>query len=370
LGNSIIKALGDMNDEEIGIELDSGRLERRLKILRGAYLIHGIILLLLGSWFSISFFPEFYKFLLYKLNNFYYMGSEDTMFFFFILSILLLSTGILFILTYYGLKSVKKYARFTGIIGCCLFIFYWLFAFPIYFLIYYNGMFVFDVRNNPAALLVILFVLPSFVLLLSTIRLWKKIPSNNPITLTKKTKKGIAILFVGIIVIGTLSYVVPQAQKYVVLSPLKYANYQYGWGVNPPEGWQVIKDPIIGEFRPPLKDNVSKNVILSILGIPLDKPITIDDLVRSRLVEITWYVNNSANFSLISQNNRTVNGWNAYEFVYIYDYSRENHTKMKDKKIFIVGNNHEFVVTFESPLFFYDTYESAVEQSINSLKIV
>lgn len=79
----------------------------------------------------------------------------------FIVSIFFLVSGILLILTYFGFKSAKRYARFTGVIGCI----------PLIILpILSGGIFQFNYYH-------VVFFIPSILILLLTLLFWNDIPN-------------------------------------------------------------------------------------------------------------------------------------------------------------------------------------------------
>jgi len=335
-------------------------LEKQLRILRIAYLSYGIPLTILSILGII---------MVYLTINFNYFMQPIPILLIWsaILIAIYLVSGILMILTYFGLKSGIKITRLLGVIGCSM---------PILSLVimsFMTGGYHFEIAH-------LLIWIPSMSILLSTLYFWGKIPSNNNLKISKKTKKIISVTLIAILISGILLYLVPNIQKSMALDSLDYVNYYYGWGFNPPENWvggtvnQGGDSPsAYARFHPP-GDNVSNDVWLDIYGGPIGKSPNLEKLAQERLNDIQKYLlNNTKNFSLISYGKRLINGMEAYEIVYYWESVSENNsnvTKNKQKEIYVAkGETLVCVVFYVYHSEYYDLYDSVVEKSLSSFTI-
>ncbi|MCK4366248.1 MAG: hypothetical protein KAW45_09355 [Thermoplasmatales archaeon] len=318
-------------------------------------LIYGIILLIFsilgifGVYFSITtmgFFPH-----------------SDILVSQLILIISCIISGSLLIITHYGITKLKIYARFTGISGCLL-----ILVILITELIIWRA-FTFD--SLLTAMIIV--ILPSVILIVLITVFWNKIPSYNKIQVTQKIKKIIAVMVFGIILVVVLFIVIPDIQKHFALDSLKYADYESGWGFNPPEEWQIENDSYWAFFSPPSKDNVSEDVFLSIFVGSTSSDI--DEIGQNQLedFETEFWINQTVNFSLISHGKKLINGMDSYEFVFTFEPMYKNviiGPEMKINRIFVIKNNKVLSVDYQSPSIYYDKYESDIIQSLNSITIV
>jgi len=100
------------------------------------------------------------------------------------------------------------------------------------------------------------------------------------------------------------------------LKNLGYSNTEYGFGLNPPEGWRVDETQggtLVGFFGP-AADNFTINILIGVAEFAPEETVK---NVAEYLMESAQ--NSKTNFSLVSSGARTVNGMNAYEFVATYN---------------------------------------------------
>ena len=101
------------------------------------------------------------------------------------------------------------------------------------------------------------------------------------------------------------------------LSNLGYSNEEYGFGLNPPAGWTANESGFMGTivifYAPNDNDNIKENI--NIVSTELTSGTTLSSYVDSVQDQVSNYLTNS---TLISSNAITVNGMNAYEYVYTY----------------------------------------------------
>jgi hypothetical protein len=146
---------------------------------------------------------------------------------------------------------------------------------------------------------------------------------------------------------------------------LRYVDASTGYGFNPPEGWiknssLSVYDSLI-VFEPP-----SGTIPLPQLSLLVGERIGLFNKTLEGVVK-KWHKPNPVNnFVLISESNRTINGLNAFE--YIYTETVKN--KVTKNKIIGVEKNRK-VLLFEyfSPPEVYEKYLPAIERSINSVVI-
>jgi hypothetical protein len=180
----------------------------------------------------------------------------------------------------------------------------------------------------------------------------------------KKTKIILTVVVVMILVVSAvLFFVVLQGTKKDPLSNLKYANRGLGFGLNPPDGWNISESASIPvTFTCPEKYNsLDLSFSIRVLGsdVPLNK--LVEDYLSNINQNPSFYPN------LTSHEERTVNGMNAHEFVFIVNIT--GYPESKEKIIFVEGKK---IMSIEliGPMYLYDKYESVAEQSINSFTIV
>lgn len=151
------------------------------------------------------------------------------------------------------------------------------------------------------------------------------------------------------------------------LSGLGYVNREYGFGINPPEGWTINESSSIAgtivKFETPINGD---DYALFVIGTPtyLFTGETLSELID---LMIENYNISFTNFSLISKNSRTINGMDAYEFVYVFDRT----LTVKQKEIVIEENpeNVHLLIYNASPDS-YDKYISMIDQSVDSFTTI
>ncbi len=149
------------------------------------------------------------------------------------------------------------------------------------------------------------------------------------------------------------------------LNDLNYSNEEFGFGLNPPEGWTISEDYVYGVsvlFYGPMEDGPPN------LEISVPTMLGSGETLQSTAEEsIEMYDGIYVNFSLISSNAITINSMNAYEFVY----TLEDVFSSKEKMIFVETNSGTFFkIHFVATQTAYDTYVSIVDQSISSFTMI
>jgi hypothetical protein len=352
-----------MNDkkEEIGMEGTFFTQERKLKGLRLCYLVIGCIVLSLGLFIAGSGIVV------------YYTTPQTGSLFLLMVAFfgpICLSSGALFIVTYYGLRKRLRFARFTGVAGSFIF----LGIFVINWLVSLSDtLHYFDLAYS---VIWALFLLVPVLLLLSTFLLWNDIQGEA--RLQPRIKKILAAVAIAIVVLAVLVVTIPDVNKKLVLGSLKYTNYDKGFGFNPPEGWTLES---FGEpsCSPPIGANASSKLFLEVTGpihtvsgAPISTEEMRDDYRATFSVLENRTANHTANFSLLSEHERIISGIDAYEFVMLYRETYNNVTGplTKDKLIVFAKDNSGWMIDYKGWESIYGTYEDAAERSINSMRFV
>lgn len=149
------------------------------------------------------------------------------------------------------------------------------------------------------------------------------------------------------------------------LKGLGYVNNQHGFGMNPPEGWTTDTSGAMGlivVFYAPINDDIRENI--NVLVDTLPSGFNLSSYADSAKSQASNYLTNC---TLISSNTRTVNGMNAYEYVYTYT---QGIYALEGKQVIVEKNSKLIILTYTANTDDYNTYSQGLEQCLNSLKIV
>ena len=149
------------------------------------------------------------------------------------------------------------------------------------------------------------------------------------------------------------------------LSGLKYSNTQYGFGLNPPEGWTIDENDQFGpvRFYGPIIDDTTVNI-----GISEPSYLATGESLNSVVITLVeYYSSYFTNFSEISNNSRIVNGMNAHDLVYTFT---QGVYELKQMQVLVEKSKKSFGITFTASVSSFDDYISAFEQSIATFTIV
>ena len=155
------------------------------------------------------------------------------------------------------------------------------------------------------------------------------------------------------------------ASKEDELSGLGYSNTVYGFGLNPPTGWTIDESGSMGTiviFYGPSEDNFTVNMVIT--AGQLETGETLSDSIE---VIIDYYNNYFTNFSLLSNNARTVNNMTAHEIIYAYLQGVYN---LKQKQVIVEKNRNTIILTYSATISSYEKYLSVFEQSVSSIVII
>jgi len=146
------------------------------------------------------------------------------------------------------------------------------------------------------------------------------------------------------------------------LEGLDYINDDYGFGLNPPDGWvmnESTKENFIVKFN--TSDEVALIIIISEYGNG-------DTLESHAEWEIEIFEDDSDDFTLISKKSRTINNIDAYEIVYTDKLNAIDYT-VETKEVLVELNNVVLTLVYYASIDLYDTYLSDFENSINTFTI-
>ncbi len=327
------------------------------RYIRFHSLVYGIILLVFGC---IGVYGVYFS-----ITNFEHTFHTDILINQLIFIIPFIISGLLLIVTYFGLSHSKIYAKITGILGCSSILITLIITLP--------SLYISSEYFLPSIIIMLMLYVPSGALIVLIAVYWRKIPSYNKIQMTKKAKKVIAGIIVVIVLVAVLFIVIPDIQKHFALDSLKYADYENGWGFNTPTDWQ-IDDKYYPFFTPPVEDNMSDQVNLYILVGTTSS--NIDEIAQQQLEEFqgeSSWINNVVNFSIISHGKKRVNGMDSSEVVFSFKSLNENNTvgpEITIKRIVVIKGNKAVYINYTSLSIYYNKYESDIDQSLNSLTIV
>lgn len=147
------------------------------------------------------------------------------------------------------------------------------------------------------------------------------------------------------------------------VSQRSYTNTVYGFSLNPPAGWNVIENEssmVAVRFAAPDLSNTSLVVDAPVMIGEGRALSTYADQLEETLSE------NTVNFSVLSRQEKTIGGLDAYEIVCSYE---DNHTVFQIKQVAVLKTRTVFIITFVASSEWYDTYSVVVDGCIESLII-
>lgn len=184
---------------------------------------------------------------------------------------------------------------------------------------------------------------------------------------------GVVIL-IAIVLVGAVLYFVvfqgqedDEEQEHEDAGPfagLEYVNTEEGFGFNPPqsEGWKEGPnhdyDQAIYVIYPETDEFAVLQIFFSIYSPDFPFEETIAD-------NLDYYSNSPLNNeTLLSHGNITLNGMRAYYFLIL-----EDDKGIKSNLIFVENNERVFMIQYWASPYAFDTYESEVNESLNTLVI-
>lgn len=143
---------------------------------------------------------------------------------------------------------------------------------------------------------------------------------------------------------------------------LEYVNEEYGFGINPPDGWSIndqTYDPV--KFFCPDQNDYQVHIVIN-------RPVNLNQTLEEIADELLERYEESyfKNFTLISRVPKTINNMNVYELVYMQ--GREPNM-LQHKQILYQKDETVFTLTYNSLVRDYDTYIAVVDKSIHSFMI-
>jgi hypothetical protein len=147
------------------------------------------------------------------------------------------------------------------------------------------------------------------------------------------------------------------------VSQRSYTNAFYGFSLNPPPGWSIVENesPMVAvRFVAPNQSDAS---------LMVDAPVMIGEgralsTYADQFEEM--FSENTVNFSVLSRQEKTIGGLDAFEIVCSYE---DNHTVFQAKQIAVLKTRTVFIITFIARSEEYDIHRVAVNDSIDSFII-
>ena len=144
-----------------------------------------------------------------------------------------------------------------------------------------------------------------------------------------------------------------------------YDNAQYGFSITPPSNWVTTNsDPFVVTFSEP-NDTARISIFIENTTLNLNDYASLG----KQNLELTF---KDYNYSLLSEQNRTIGNLNCYEIVYSYTGTNNvnDNITLQIKSVIFVENQKAFVVHYITTKSNYFTYSVETEQSIVSFRIL
>ena len=160
-----------------------------------------------------------------------------------------------------------------------------------------------------------------------------------------------------------------EGYKRIVLSPLDYSNYNFGWGIDIPDNWVGSTDahfPFMASFHPEAFDNVTL-----IIGVGPSAVTNLESLINERLKLLENGSHSDVNLTILSHGERTVDGVDGYEILYEAREEIDNNVSIsRVKNVFAIKDGKLVDIVYTAPTAYFSIFEVEVEKSIDSLTIV
>lgn len=149
------------------------------------------------------------------------------------------------------------------------------------------------------------------------------------------------------------------------LNSLNYSSIKYGYGFNLSEkwtGWIYHEDDTYGNILSQFlyRKNVDSNNLSLIISPPSEHD---SSSLNYKVLETLERIDND-NYTLISNQSRTMNNMNAYEIA--YSTINDDSETIIIKEIYVENNERVFEIFYGGLTDLYNLYESEIEQSLNT----
>lgn len=172
---------------------------------------------------------------------------------------------------------------------------------------------------------------------------------------------GLVVVSIGVfLIIGNWG---PGMGQEDALNNLDYINSEYGFGLNSPNGWALGEASTGGIVRYETHSEEEYLISFDVTVAPC-LPEQSLELFGGELLQL---FEANPNCSIISNNNRIINGRNAYEMVVVMAFDTMD---VKQKYVLMKKDTNVFTQLYSAPLQLYDAYLSAVEESIRSFTLI
>jgi hypothetical protein len=154
-------------------------------------------------------------------------------------------------------------------------------------------------------------------------------------------------------------------EQNTALSGLEYSDTALGFGINPPEGWTTDENDQYSSVRfyGPVINDYTMN-----LGISAPENYAQGTTLTSLIEDMkTEYPNVFTDYVFVSSNSITINGMNAYDFIYTFTMGVY---ELKQVQYIVEKGGKASIITYTAAQDDFDDYISIVEESVNSFTIV
>jgi len=142
-----------------------------------------------------------------------------------------------------------------------------------------------------------------------------------------------------------------------------YTNKKYNFSVDPPSGW-TVDDTTTGAavfFYGPTESGFRININIQVESLTTD--MTVEQYASAAKDQLQ----NLANYQLVSERTRVINGVDAYELVITFTYAGID---IKAKQVLLVKAKMAYIITCGASPTTYQKYLSDFESCIGSFKII
>jgi len=176
---------------------------------------------------------------------------------------------------------------------------------------------------------------------------------------------GLILSVIGIFLCGCVENNSTESTESNLLEGLEYTNTAYGFGLNPPDGWTTDENDqyVTVRFYGPIINDFNMN--LGINGPEVYEEGSalseiIDDMIEA-------YPSVFTDFNYSSSDSITINGMNAYNF--IYTFTMEG-VELKQIQYLVEKQGKVSIITFTATIDVFDDYIDIVEESLTSFTVV
>jgi hypothetical protein len=146
-----------------------------------------------------------------------------------------------------------------------------------------------------------------------------------------------------------------------IQSTFAYENMEYGFSVNPPDGWSI--EEMHGLIAVQFTD---VNTLYDSSSISVAVAETTDSLSQFISSAKTTFANSIENYNLVSERSRVIGGLDCYEVVVTFTYAGRG---LKAKQVYFVEFGKSFVITYTAIESQYENSLLDFENSLSTFRI-